>query len=99
VAQIYLKDANGQTYFARGMYAQAPVNGQMTVEIQYWPNAEVEERCLQKHDRVTKNVMDNTKPDQRRFGYLFLVPPGTKIESLHAGGMRGQSQPTPLDVP
>ncbi|MFH1419040.1 MAG: CvpA family protein [Planctomycetota bacterium] len=80
-SQISVRTSDGRQYYAQGVYSAAPVGGKMIFEIQYWPNAEIPERCLKTHEpkKLTKSVMENANPESRKFGYLFLVDPGVEI--------------------
>lgn len=98
-AQIRLTDENGNDYYAIGVYSAAPVNGKMVLEVQYHPEADVPERCLARAKKITANMLRDTPPDQRRFGYLFLVDPGVKIVKFNAGARQGASQELIIDVP
>ncbi len=95
-AQIKVRDADGNEYFAVGVYSVAEVEGETLFELQYWPEAEVPERALKKPKKVTSTALKNAKPEERRFGYLFLVDPGVKIVSFSAGKDR---QKVEFDVP
>jgi hypothetical protein len=90
-AQITIRDSNGQAYYAIGQYAAAQVEGKQVFEIQYYPDAEVPERCLQKPKRVTHQVLTSGGRDKTKFGYLFLVDPGVNIVSFHAGRTGSQA--------
>jgi len=94
--QIKLHATDGHTYFAQGVYSVAVVGGETIFEVQYWPNAEIPERCLKKPKKLTRNVMKNAKESDRKFGYIFLVDPGVKITSFSAGRA---SQQLDIDVP
>lgn len=96
-AQIQITDSEGNSYFAVGQYAAVEIEGTYKIEIQYYPNAEVPERCLKKPTKVTHSLMTKAGPEHTRFGYLFLVPPGVKIVSFNAGS--GKSQELDIEVP
>ncbi len=98
-AQIRLTDEDGNDYYAIGVYSAAPIDGKMVLEIQYHPDAEVPERSLAKPKKVTSNILRDTSPDERRFGYIFLVDPGVKIVKFNAGARQGASQELVIDVP
>lgn len=94
VAQIFVQDDKGENYYAIGVYSAAVVNGKWVFEIQYKPDAEMPDKpgTLEKPERLTQTVMKNAKPAERKFGYLFLVPPGTHLVKFFTGGRNGQSQ-------
>lgn len=94
VAQIFVQDDKGENYYAIGVYSAAVVNGKWVFEIQYKPDAEMPDKpgTLEKPERLTQTVMKNAKPTERKFGYLFLVPPGTHLVKFFTGGRNGQSQ-------
>jgi hypothetical protein len=94
-AQIKITTADDRTYFAQGVYSIAKIGGKWIVEIQYHPDAEVPERCLQKSKKLTPDMMKKADPKERRFGYLFLVDPGVKITAFSSGGKGGKQQ---LDI-
>ncbi len=98
-AQIRITDDQGTDYFAVGVYSIAPVGGKMVMEIQYHPETEVPERCLEKPKKLTASILGSAPQGQRRFGYVFLVTPGVKIVSFSAGARQGSSQPLNIDVP
>jgi len=90
-AQIIILDASGHEYFAIGQYAAAPIGGKQVFEIQYYPDAGVPERCLKKPQKLTHRVLTRAGRQKTKFGYLFLVDPGVKIVSFHAGSGGSQS--------
>jgi hypothetical protein len=96
--QIRISDDQGTDYFAIGVYSVAPVNGKMTMEIQYHPDAEVPERCLEKPKTITAGILTSAPEKERKFGYLFLVNPGTQITRFSAG-KPGSAQPLEIAVP
>lgn len=100
-AQIKVTDSEGKDYYAIGVYSAAPVGGKMVLEIQYYPESEQPERALngKKPRKVTESVLKAAKPDQRLFGYLFLVDPGVKIVSFSAGARNNAKQQLEIDVP
>ncbi len=89
-AQVRVKDEEGQVYFAIGQYAAAEVDGEAWIEIQYYPEAEVPERCLQKPQKVTDKILQRVGAENYKFGFLFLVDPGVKIVSFHPGPTKSQ---------
>ncbi len=98
-SQISIMTSDGQQYFAQGVYSAAPVGGKMIFEVQYWPNAEMPERCLNSHEpkKLTKKGMEKAKPESRKFGYLFLVDPGVQIMSFSP--IQNKSQTLKINVP
>ena len=90
-AQITIRDDNGQAYFAIGQYAAAKIGGKLVFEIQYYPDAGVPERCLKKPKKITHRILTRGGRNKTKFGYLFLVDPGVKIVSFHAGRTGSQS--------
>ncbi len=100
-AQIKVTDSEGKDYYAIGVYSAAPVGGKMVLEIQYYPESEQPERALsgKKAKKVTESILKAAKPDQRLFGYLFLVDPGVKIVSFSAGARNNAKQQVEIDVP
>jgi hypothetical protein len=99
VGQIIVRSADGRTYFAQGVYSRAPIGGQVVFEIQYWPNTQMPERCLRKPLKLTPNIMRNTRPSERQFGYIFLVDPGVKIVSFSSGQRDRAFQRINIQVP
>lgn len=83
--QVSIRDDQGSDYLAVGVYSVARVDGQMMLEIQYHPEAEVPERCLQKPKKITPSILTSAPQKERKFGYLFLVPPGVRIVRFTAG--------------
>jgi hypothetical protein len=97
-AQITLTTADGNTFFAQGVYSMAKQGGQTLFEIQYHPEAEVPERSLAKPKKVTANMLRSAPAGERRFGYIFIVDRGVKIVSFSSGGTGGK-QRVEIDVP
>lgn len=99
--QIRISDSEGHDYFAIGVYAAAPVGGKKVLEIQYYPESEQPEMALKKNKpkKVTESVLRAAKPDDRIFGYLFLVDPGVKIVSFSSGARNAGKQTLAIDVP
>lgn len=91
VAQVFLVGANGKEYYAIGQYAIARIGGREVLELQYYPHAEMPERCLQPPKRVTRRVLQRAGPDRSRFGFLFLVDPGVEIVRFHVARNRSQA--------
>ncbi len=98
-AQIKVTTSGGQTYFAQGVYSSAMVGNERIFEIQYWPTAEIPERCLKKPKKLTKNIMKNANPAERKFGYIFVVDPGVTITAFSAGRRDGVPQRLKIKVP
>jgi len=94
VAQIFVQDEGGENYYAIGVYSAAVVNGKWMFEIQYKPDAEMPDKpgTLEKPERLTQAIMKAAKPSERKFGYIFLVPPGKHLVKFFTGGRNGQSQ-------
>ena len=90
-AQIVIYTDDGRQYFAQGVYAYAPAEGKKFFEIQYYPEAEVPERCLKDMQKLKDNLMKSLAPEQRKFGFIFVVDPGVKIVSFSAGSKQRQS--------
>jgi hypothetical protein len=97
-SQPKITTTDGRDYFAVGVYSAAMVGGKMVIEIQYWPDAEVPERCLKEPKKLTASVMKAASPAERKFGYLFLVDPGVEIASFSASG-KGKGQDLKITVP
>jgi uncharacterized membrane protein required for colicin V production len=97
-AQPRLTTGDGTNYFAIGVYSAAKVGGKMIFEIQYWPEAETPDRCLKEAKKVNANVMKDAKPDERKFGYIFLVDPGAEIVSFSTTS-KGEAQKVKISVP
>jgi hypothetical protein len=85
-AQPKITTVDGTDYFAIGVYSAAKVNGKMTFELQYWPDAETPERCLKEAKKVTGAVMKQANAAERKFGYIFLVDEGAEIATFSASG-------------
>lgn len=98
-AQIMINTADGQTYFAQGVYSLATVGDEVIFEVQYWPNAGMPERCLKKPKKLTRSIMKNAAKADRKFGYIFLVDPGVKIVGFSAGSRQKTPQRLDIDVP
>lgn len=90
-AQIVIYTDDGKQYFAQGVYAYAPVEGKNYFEIQYYPEADIPERCLKDMQKLKDNLMKSLNPGQRKFGFIFVVDPGVKIVSFSAGSKQRQS--------
>jgi hypothetical protein len=98
VGQVTISTEDGKDYVAQGVYAAAPVNGKMTIEIQYIEDADTSDLRLKAPKKVTSNLLQNTPKEQRKFGYLFIVDPGVKITGFKSGGM-GSKQTMNIEVP
>ena len=83
--QVCVYSDDGTAYFAQGVYAYAPIGKNNWFEIQYYPEAEVPERCLKPMNKLTDSILKQTKESERRLGFIFVVPPGTKIVAFSAG--------------
>ncbi len=97
--QIMVRSADGRSYFAQGIYSRAPVGGQTVFEVQYWPDAQMPERCLRKALKLTTNILRNVQPSELQFGYIFLVDPGVKIVSFSSGQRDQAFQRINIQVP
>ena len=94
ISQIHVQDSEGKDYYAIGRYEAAVINGKWVFEIQYYPNAEAPDRqgTLKKADKVTAAVLKAAKPEERRYGFLFLTPPGVTITKIYLGARSGEGQ-------
>ncbi len=97
-AQISLKTSDDRQYFAIGVYSAAFVNGRWIYEIQYWPEADIPERCLQEPRVLKPNILKQVKPELQKLGYIFLVDPGVEIVRFSTGG-KGPGQKLKISVP
>lgn len=95
-AQIRIRDESGKDYFAIGQYGAAEIGGVPYFEVQYFPDAEIPERCLKKPNKVTRKAIDKAGRENSKYGFLFLVDPGVKIVSFHAAN---KQQPLNIQVP
>lgn len=95
VAQITIQTESGETYFACGVYAEATVDGKRILELQYWPQAEVPERCLEEPRRLKSGVLRGAK--DLKMGFLFLVKPGSKVTRFSTS--RRDRQDVEIEVP
>jgi len=98
VAQISVKTSDDRQYFAVGMYVAAFVNNKWIYEIQYWPTAEIPERCLREARVLKPNILKQVKPEHQKLGYIFLVDPGVEIVRFSTGG-KGAGQKMKISVP
>lgn len=100
-AQIYVQDTDGLQYFAIGQYAAVDIDGRAHFEIQYYPDAGMPERCLQRPKKITASILRSAGRENSKFGYIFLVNPGVTMASFHAGTRGGISQAftPPIEVP
>ncbi|MBN2562944.1 MAG: CvpA family protein [Phycisphaerae bacterium] len=96
-AQVYVTSEDGTNYFAQGVYSLAPVDGRMIFEIQYWPQADIPERCLKKPKKVKPTDLKQAADAERKFGYVFLVDPGIRLVGFSAG--RAGAQQLNIEVP
>lgn len=95
--QWYLRTADGRNYFARGWYIEATADGKRQIEIQWWPEAEVEERALEDMRKFTRNVMATQR--DYKMGLLFLVDPGVTITHFHTSSRTAETLTKPIEVP
>ena len=72
LAQYTVIDEQGRRYFRIGEIRIAKVGTQEKVEIQYWPQAEMPERCI----RSPRTIQDNNLTGDYTLIYLFLIPEG-----------------------
>lgn len=98
IAQISIESDSGERYFAIGVYTAATIGGKRILEIQYWPEADVPERCLEPANHLKPNLL-RTAADQGnlKMGFVFLVPPGTHIVKFHSSPRN--SQEVNIEVP
>jgi len=76
---VKVKDANGKTYTAIGMYVFGTVGGKRTFELVYFDETNrISSAAIAKPERIQRQHM---KPGDQMF-YLFEVPPGTEIVSF-----------------
>jgi hypothetical protein len=81
LAQYTVIDERGQRYFRIGEIRIANVGGQEKLEIQYWPQAEMPERCIQ-----SPRVIQNTDlTGDYTLIYLFLIPEDRTPEKFDTG--------------
>lgn len=98
-AQVKIYTADGKEYFAQGVYSSAVIGGKTFFEIQYWPEAEMPERCLKPAKKLTDSIMKNAKPPARKFGFIFVVDPGVKIVAFSAATGAVKRQMVSIQVP
>ena len=70
-------------------------SGKDVVEIQYWPEPEIPERCLQPPTKLTPAALRGRT--DFTYVFLFIVDPGVKIVRFHPSPKR--SQELIIDVP
>ena len=78
LAQYTVLDEHGQRYFRIGEIRIADVGGQEKLEIQYWPQAEMPERCI----RPPRIIQDANLTGDYTLIYLFLIPEDRTPERL-----------------
>lgn len=81
LAQFTVTDAEGEEYHRIGELRIAEVEGRETLEIQYWPNAEMPERCI----RDFRTVKNNHMTGEYSLVYFYLIPDGRRPERFHVG--------------
>lgn len=82
LAQFIVRDEQGDVYFRIGEVRIANVSGQQKIEIQYWPQAEIPERCI-REARTVKDV--HLKGNEYTLIYLYLLPDGRKPVEFDTG--------------
>lgn len=82
VAPFTVQDTEGEQYHRIGEIRIADVRGTETIEMQYWPNAEMPERCIRDFRTVKKNDMTG----EYSLIYLYLIPDGRQPEKFNVGG-------------
>jgi len=87
VGGFTVQDDGGDEYHRIGEVRIADVNGKETLEMQYWPNAEMPERCIREFRTVKKNHMTG----EYSLIYLYLIPEGRQPQRFNVGG--GKSRP------
>jgi hypothetical protein len=75
-------DASGRQFKVIGKYAQAVVQGESILEIQYFPEQVGTVGGLGKFNRIKEDEL--TRQDE--FVLLFLVEPGAQIVTFSTGG-------------
>ncbi len=81
LGQYLIVDEKGGKYHRIGQIAVADVGGERYVEIQYWPNATIPERCIQ----PARKVRDQHLRGDYLVFYLYLMPPGSKPIRFESG--------------
>jgi len=81
VAQYRVLDEQGNYYFRIGEIRIASIGGQQKVEIQYWPQTEMPERCI----HSPRLIQDTNLTGDYTLIYLFLIPEGKTAANFHTG--------------
>jgi hypothetical protein len=82
VQNYTVTDASGRQFKVIGKYAQAVVQGESILEIQYFPEQVGTVGGLGKFNRIKEDEL--TRQDE--FVLLFLVEPGAQIVTFSTGG-------------
>ena len=82
VQNYLVEDAGGKRYKVIGKYAIADVDGQQTIEVQYFPEPAGTIGGLGAFSKIDETKLQG----DYEFVLLFLVDPGARITSFSTGG-------------
>ncbi len=82
LGQFIVRDEEGDSYFRIGEIRIANVGGTRKAEIQYWPQAEIPERCIKEARTVSDALLKGT---DYTLIYLYLIPDGRKPVEFDTG--------------
>lgn len=82
--QYTVIDERGDVYHRIGEIRVADVGERETLEMQYWPDAEMPERCIQEFRRVKEQDLEG----DFALIYLYLLPEGRKPVRFSTGGKK-----------
>jgi len=92
LGQYVIVDDNGRKYHRIGQILVADVRGRRYLELQYWPNALMPERCIE----PPQKIRDEHLRGDYLVIYLYLLPPGTRPVRFESG--RGGEDLRALDL-
>jgi hypothetical protein len=83
--QNYITTEDGTQIFPVGRWQAAKMGNKVYFELQYHPEAEMPERCLEKAKKVRNNDLRDSPEKDKKFGFIFVVDPGVTIKKFTSG--------------
>jgi hypothetical protein len=87
LGQFTVSDQDGEEYHRIGELRVADVQGRETLEIQYWPSAEMPERSI----REFRTVKNNHMTGEYSLVYFYLIPEGRQPQRFNVGGGKSRA--------
>jgi hypothetical protein len=87
LSQFTVTDQEGEEYHRIGELRVADVQGKETLELQYWPNADMPERCI----RDFRAVKNNHMTGEYSLVYFYLIPEDRQPQRFNVGGGKSRA--------